>query len=76
VNEIDSNKEFDEHSLMMEENKAFRQLIWEQLTIDEKIIMRTYSNNLTNNKKIHPKMMNAVLLIRERYPDFDMDCIP
>jgi hypothetical protein len=54
----------------------FRKLLWDQLTIEERIVMKAYSNNLANDKTIHVKLHSAVQTIMERYPDFDITCVP
>ena len=73
MNETDSN---DEHDAMMLDMKEFQRIMWDQLTIEEKIVMKAYTNNVVNNKKIHKVLSAAVHVIMERYPDFDVSCVP
>lgn len=73
MNEIDSNEE---HDWMVANDQEFKRLMWGQLMIEEKIVMKAYANSLVNDKRVHKILHVAVQIIMDRYPDFDVSCIP
>lgn len=68
MNETDLNNVDDDNEL--------DKLMWDQLMIEEKIVMKAYVNNLSNNKTIHTRLHQAVQIIMDRYPDFDVSFVP
>jgi len=77
VNETDSSDEDDlAYDAKIKAESEFKRLLWDQLTIEERVVMKAYKNNITNNKTIHVRLMTGVNTILERYPEFDLTCVP
>lgn len=55
---------------MLNEEKELRELMWSQLTVDEKVLILAYTKQIQQNKVAHSKMVLAVLAIEEKYTGF------